>query len=610
MQDIVGSGMVDGVRVVIAAGDDPTVTAGIMFHVGQGDETLATRGLTHLVEHLALYGLDLPDVHHNGTTDDSVTHFYAHGTAEEVAAFLKTVCRNLSDLPLERMDVEKDILRLEAAGRGPSPVYAQRDVRYGAAGPGLVAYRELGLEKINAADVRAWTRQWFTRENAVVWVIAPALPEGLELPLPSASPAFRPVAAESPFTRPAVFFPSGNRVILLDAVVPRSAASAAFARLAARTLFRALRTEAGVSYQADCDYQPIDALRARITLIADALTDQHEAVTHGMVDVLRRLAAGEISLQDNVYPRETREALTSRNAGARRIVGIAMDLLIGAEVRSSQQILDKADEIGVEELRWAAGALLADALLQAPEGVPAPDGFTVIQDPPAERLFGRTGVALDDPNVEMVIAAEGVHWRSATDSITIRYDSLAAYLSWPDGRRLLIGRNGSTINIEPSLYYNIDKAEIALLDERVRSDLIVPMPERDKKEIPHSGKLSGKAFKKAFRTSVVEEMPEPLKEIVSEGSKRWTGFGPWSLWLGILGIPGVVVLLPLAILGTAMIGQPLANGDEITLPMIIRTWASALFSLAWVIFFISAYMRRRKYRKSVESGRTDAPPAG
>ena len=45
---------IDGIPVILAPGRDPRVTAGLAFRVGWADETLPTRGITHLVEHLAL----------------------------------------------------------------------------------------------------------------------------------------------------------------------------------------------------------------------------------------------------------------------------------------------------------------------------------------------------------------------------------------------------------------------------------------------------------------------------------------------------------------------------------------------------------------------------
>ena len=44
-----------------------------------------------------------------------------HGSAGELGEFITAVCASLSDLPMHRLAVEKDLLRAEANGRSPSP---------------------------------------------------------------------------------------------------------------------------------------------------------------------------------------------------------------------------------------------------------------------------------------------------------------------------------------------------------------------------------------------------------------------------------------------------------------------------------------------------------
>ncbi len=48
---------IDGVYTLFAPLDVPETRAGLVFRVGQADESLAVRGLTHLVQHLALQEL-------------------------------------------------------------------------------------------------------------------------------------------------------------------------------------------------------------------------------------------------------------------------------------------------------------------------------------------------------------------------------------------------------------------------------------------------------------------------------------------------------------------------------------------------------------------------
>ncbi|MBT2467655.1 hypothetical protein J7E97_07175 [Streptomyces sp. ISL-66] len=118
---------VDGVRTLLAHQPGPgPVTAGLLFRVGRADETLATSGITHLVEHLALHRHVPPgDPHHDGATAPAHTGFQVTGTPAEVVAYLNGVCASLRDLPVERLETEKEILRTEppaaAAVRPASP---------------------------------------------------------------------------------------------------------------------------------------------------------------------------------------------------------------------------------------------------------------------------------------------------------------------------------------------------------------------------------------------------------------------------------------------------------------------------------------------------------
>jgi zinc protease len=111
---------VDGVPTYWSP-QDGDLRAGLVFRVGQADEPLARRGLTHLVEHLSLHSVGRPHDHVNGEVDATTTTFRADGTAEEVIAFLAATCRSLRDLPTDRLALENQVLRTEAAGRASAP---------------------------------------------------------------------------------------------------------------------------------------------------------------------------------------------------------------------------------------------------------------------------------------------------------------------------------------------------------------------------------------------------------------------------------------------------------------------------------------------------------
>jgi hypothetical protein len=116
----VRSGEIDGVRVRWASSGsvDGPFRACLLFRVGRADETLATGGITHLIEHLALFGVGRPCYGFNGCVEPGRTSFVVSGDEAEVSDHLAAVTTALGRLPFERLATEVRVLRTEAAGRG------------------------------------------------------------------------------------------------------------------------------------------------------------------------------------------------------------------------------------------------------------------------------------------------------------------------------------------------------------------------------------------------------------------------------------------------------------------------------------------------------------
>ncbi len=275
---------VDGVPTLIAPTSGP-VRAALLFRVGQADETLVRSGVTHLVEHLALHRLGITDYHYNASVGTTVTIFHTVGDIDEVVAFLGQVCTQLRDLPTDRLQTEKDILRTEWAGKPRSVDETLARWRYGAQGYGLPGYRELGLRAVSEDDLQAWVEGWFARDNAVLTLTSDELPRGLQLNLPAGSR--RPVPAPTCAlpTMPA-YFADGNGAVGFDAVVRRSPAVAAFTAVLQRQLYRVLRYEGGISYAVNTDQRPRGDWYSTVTAAADGLRDSQSAVLGGFIDTL------------------------------------------------------------------------------------------------------------------------------------------------------------------------------------------------------------------------------------------------------------------------------------------------------------------------------------
>src|SRR5688572_806464 len=183
---------IDGVRVLWAdVGPGQTVGA-LSFGVGRVDETAATAGISHLVEHLALAGFGQQDFDHNAFVDVTRTVVHAAGTAGEVASHLGAVTRGLTNIPWSRLPIERRILRDEAEQAGPSIAGALLWYRFGAQAFGLPGLDEHGLGWLGPDRVKPWVSERYTRDNAIVWLSGPPsadlrfeLPSGMAHPRPA-----------------------------------------------------------------------------------------------------------------------------------------------------------------------------------------------------------------------------------------------------------------------------------------------------------------------------------------------------------------------------------------------------------------------------------------
>src|SRR4051812_30328366 len=158
-------GFAGGVRAVWS--DEPGPTRMVLqFRVGRSDEILARGGLTHLVEHLALYGVRDANVEFNGVVDATSTTFGWSGEHDDAVGFLESLCAALALLPIERATEEARVLQTEAANRGSAPVGSALVVRYGARGLGLLGCQEFGLRDPAPDDVLSHAARYFTAANA------------------------------------------------------------------------------------------------------------------------------------------------------------------------------------------------------------------------------------------------------------------------------------------------------------------------------------------------------------------------------------------------------------------------------------------------------------
>ncbi|MFE5141617.1 insulinase family protein [Streptomyces fagopyri] len=494
------------------------ITAGLLFRVGRADETLVTSGITHLVEHLALHELGRSDLHYNGATSNTYTHFHVTGTQPEVVTYLNAVCAALRDLPLERLETEKEILRTEAAGRGNGPGTQLPLWRYGAQGYGLSSHSRLGTWNLTPDQVRDWARTRFTRDNAVLWITGDGAPDGLDLTLPAGTRVPAPTASSALPVTPA-FIVGDDGHVVFDAVLPRSTAAAVFADVLSRALFRDLRQEGGYSYTAQADYSPRDAGFATLTAYADALPTKQDAVVGGFVDAFARLRAGRIEQAELDSARgKMLKVYDAPDLGAAMLPSYALNLLTGHPLLSPEEHRAELAAVTVADLREVARAAWADGLLQVPGRDADWAGCTPAPRYSSSAVTGTRHQSLEDDRFTLVIGAEGVSLRTPGGPVTVRYDAVAAMTVRPDGARTLTGLDGFRVSIEPTLYRGVTPAETARVDAGVPASALVRLPARDPEQIPRPPErkaLDGGTGNAGGWKAAVRGLPLPLVLMVT-----------------------------------------------------------------------------------------------
>jgi predicted Zn-dependent peptidase len=525
---------VDGVHTLIAPVTGP-MRAGLVFRVGIADETLSRRGITHLVEHLALYRHGLADYHFNGATGSTATQFFMQGTEDDLVAFINGVCDSLAEPPMERLATEKEILRTEERTRGTGVNHDMALWRHGARTYGLASYPEWGLSAITEDEVRAWTQTWFTRENAVLWIAGPDLPAGLKLHLPEGPRRPLPEPTSTLPVTPA-YFCGGDGAIVLDAIVPRGAASTVYTRTLERLLYRDLRQDGGFSYTAAAVYDTPGGQTASVTAMADALPDKREAAIDGFVAVFKRLAAGDLDQSDvDAAISKYEEALQHPDADAQRLPAKALNLLTGYPDVDLEQIGAEVRAVTVEDVRATAEQAWSTALLMVPQGHLERHG---LERAPTWSRFAVTGASHRsrlDHDVRLVVGQEGVSLISPVGPVTVRYAECAVMLRWPDGGRQLIGEDAIGVRIEP-IVYGLGAQALAQVDASVSGHVVVDMPARDAAAIP--------------TVSVLRRWRTRLGRSAHTFRRRRAQFKLWRLTNGsALGVLGwsVVVLAGLAV---------------------------------------------------------------
>ncbi len=361
---------IDGVPAFTAPGP-ARVTGALVFGVGVRDETWATLGVTHLIEHLVMGSFPKSHLECNATVDVESTVFHATGRPEAVAAFLTGVCTALADLPTDRLDLEVGILQAENCSGSHPTAAALWAARFRLDGPGL-AYAGGGVpEFLDEDTVRAHARRWFVRSNAaLVW--HGNLPEGLRLPLPDGvaplrpSPVARPQAGPEWLTGPAV-----GAGLLLTVRDGLDAATSLTLDVLLERVRDVARHERGLSYHADLVLVDVAAGHREAALLVDAREGQEAEVARLLWQQFEALCAAGPSAEEVAHAVAGFAEFTEGGDDLvlTDLLRAAFCRVFGLPSRTAAESLAAWRTVEPHDVRTAARALRPSALLVLPEGV-------------------------------------------------------------------------------------------------------------------------------------------------------------------------------------------------------------------------------------------------
>lgn len=474
---------VDGVPVFWLNVPGP-LRAMLMFRVGVIDETLPARGITHLVEHLAMFvpmqNADMAN-RMNARVELHRTRFMAAGSGDEIAAFLADVTSNLAALPLHRLEDEKKILRTEAANKTRGSAKSIWNFRFGARGPGVADYEEFGLRWLGHEPVADWATANFTAGNAVLWLSGPP-PPALRLNLPPGPrrglPPLKPLDVATP-----AIYQHGDRWVVLSMLGSRAIALAIGSRVLDARIRDRLRNQQSLAYAANANYDRLGARVAEVTAFADSLGPNAREAAEAMATVTRALA------EDGPKPEELASALAERrraiedpDSALGRLEVEAIEELDGLEPKTTEELDAEAEALTPTLVAEAFRSAIATSYLAVPINVEMSlAGFTPIPAGNGYRIKGSEMSAPPEAGHADVIdySEVGISVTSPERTVTgMKWEEVAVGLRWNDGRRTLIGLDGLGINVYPA---NWRRPELLVrqIEASVPAELWVPMDDPD-----------------------------------------------------------------------------------------------------------------------------------
>jgi len=447
----------DGVPLIWVPHSGNNMIGGITFRTGTADEPFTHRGLTHLIEHLALSRLNVL-YEFNGYVDALTTSFHAKGTPNEVANFVSQVCNALGILPYDRLETEINVLRAEGAQRGVSPYATSLSALFGAHHFGMLAIPEVGLEHATPTLLEEWRVQRFTRQNAIAWMAGPEPPAMSFAGLPQGermAPA-KPLRVLP--NQPMVFHATTGGPSVIN-VTGRGIETQVIFAIAAQRLENRMRSEEGLSYSVQTHRDVVNSRYAVMGIFSDCTPENAEQARATMAAELHRMVLEGISKHEvNTFVDRMERALSDDNAAFGRAMSTAHNLIMGYNQLSEPELVQRARNTSSDDCVRILRPFLAGALWTVPQHVDVRDrrftnlpafSGTKASGPTAESIYSNHRLAVDADRLS-VMDMQG-------NAVTMAFDDIIGAKHWLDGAWTFWNIEGFVLHLAPSDYPDGDE---------------------------------------------------------------------------------------------------------------------------------------------------------
>ena len=429
------------------------VRAGLEFRVGTADEPLHMAGVTHLIEHLALFGLGEKPYEYNGFTAYARTGFVMSGTPEQAIEFFGHVCAALQRLPLERVPTERRIIETEAAGHVQSSIRGSLSLRFGASGFGTADYRQIGLLWLTPQAVQEWAARHFTLGNVAAWIAGPVIP-GLKIDLPPGPRMPPPPLTPKRLVLPCVAEEPGLGAVA-SMVAPRSTALWVGLQVLERRAMQRVRYQEGLSYNVGAAIEHLDGQTVHAFATTDALPEHVTRAASALLDVADIVSlTGPDASEIQQVAQRVDEALSDPQSAMGDLQARVQDELLGAPPRTLPQTRDEVAALTPTAVAAALKQALDSLILVMPPGAKSPRPhyapYPFLQ---ARPLPGTEVGHFYVPGERMIVGPSGIsHCDADRRALNIAWQDVVVAARWQDGSRLLIGADGTQVLFSPPVW--------------------------------------------------------------------------------------------------------------------------------------------------------------